>query len=406
MGLRTTLRHIFVHAHVAPGRGENLRSSAMTILDGLRVLDLSRVLAGPYCTGMLADIGADVVKVEGPTGDDARQLGPFIDGESVYFAQLNRGKRSIMLDLKDPDDHALLLELADKADVVVENFRPGVVERLGIDYRTLSARNPRLVFASISGFGQAGPLSGRPAYDLIVQAMSGLMAGTGTPEGDPTRVGESVGDVTAGMFAAWAICAALVERERTGHGRHLDVSMLDGLLSMQVTTMSLLTAYGATPGRVGNRHPVSTPFDTYRTRDGMVALAVANETVFARFASMIGRPELVDDARFSTDPSRTKHQDLLRGVIESWSSTFTTEEVVDKADAFGVPAGPIWELEEALGTEHVRERGLVHSFDHPQLGPTQYLRQPVRFGDTPEPARPSPTLGADRESILQQWMGL
>jgi CoA:oxalate CoA-transferase len=388
----------------------------MEILNGVRVLDLSRVLAGPYCTGMLADIGADVVKVEGPHGDDARHLGPFRDGESVYFAQLNRGKRSVVLDLKDPDDHRLLLDLAERADVVVENFRPGVAERLGIDHASLSARNERLIYASISGFGQDGPMRGRPAYDLIVQAMSGLMAGTGSEDGPPTRVGESIGDVTAGMFAAWAICAALFERERTRRGRHLDVSMLDGLLAMQVTQMSLLTATGALPGRVGNRHPVSTPFDTYRTSDGMVALAVANETVWSRFTTMLGRPDLPRDSRFATDPDRTRHQAALREVIEEWSSRLTTGEVVELADAAGVPAGPIWELDEALASEQVRGRGLVGSFDHPVLGTTSYLRQPVRFvapagggdGETltfpPGPnAQPSPTLGADRDEVLRDW---
>ncbi|MER7014436.1 CoA transferase [Saccharopolyspora sp. NPDC000359] len=377
----------------------------MGLLDGVRVLDLSRVLAGPYCTAMLADLGADVVKVEPVGGDDARHLGPFVDGESVYFAQLNRGKRSIALDLKDADDHAFFRSLARRADVVVENFRPGVAAKLGVDHATLSAEAPRLVYASISGFGQDGPLSHLPAYDLVVQAMSGLMAATGQPAGPPTRTGESLGDLCAGMFAAWGVCAALFDRERTGRGRHLDVAMLDSLVSLQVTAMSLLTATGRLPGRTGNRHPVSTPFDTFQAADGLVAIAVANDAVFARLAEMLGKPALATHQRFAADTARTENRELLRGIIESWTQRRTVAEVVAAAERAGVPAGPIQDLAEVVGSDQVRGRGLVAELEHPELGALHYLKQPVRFGDEDEWSRPrTPRLGEHAAQVRRDWL--
>ncbi|WP_369201582.1 CaiB/BaiF CoA transferase family protein [Streptomyces sp. PU-14G] len=380
----------------------------MNVFTGLRVLDLSRVLAGPYCTALLADLGADVVKVEPPGGDDARRLGPFRDGESVYFAQLNRGKRSIVLDLKEPDGHAALLRLAAEADVLVENFRPGVTQRLGIDHGTLGTAHPRLVYASISGFGQTGPMRQYPAYDLIVQAMSGLMAATGTPDGPPTRVGESVGDLMAGLFASWAISAALFDRERTGRGRYIDVAMLDSLVSLQVTAMSLLTATGGLPGRVGNRHPVSTPFDTYRTADGLVAVAVAGDAVFARFARLVGRPELPADPRFGDDTARAQHIEEVREITERWSTTLTTDDAVKHALDAGVPAAAIRDLAQAVDSEQVRDRGLIGAFDHPVLGRTPFLRQPVRFGDVTPPAEASalssPGLDEHAAQVMDQWL--
>jgi formyl-CoA transferase/CoA:oxalate CoA-transferase len=375
--------------------------------EGLRVLDLSRVLAGPYCTALLADLGADVVKIEPPHGDDARHLGPFKKGESVYFAQLNRGKRSLALDLKDPADHALLLRLAERADVVVENFRPGVAARLGVGQETLRARNPRLVYASISGFGQSGPLREAPAYDLVVQAMSGLMAATGTPEGGPTRVGESLGDLVAGIFASWAIGSALFARERTGRGTYVDIAMFDALVALQVTSLSLLSATGALPGRVGNRHPVSSPFDTYPTADGSIAIAVASDAVFARFAHLVGRPGLPADPRFADDTSRTEHLAALQEITEKWSRSRTTETALAEARAAGVPCAPLWDLAQALESEQSRARGLLGTFPHPVLGPTAYLRQPVGFGEEPPrtQAAPSPGLGADRKGVVAEWLG-
>ncbi len=273
-------------------------------LNGVRVLDLSRVLAGPHCTAMLADLGAEVIKFEVPGhGDDSRHLGPFKDGESVYFGLINRGKRSVELDFKAPEDLQRFYDLVADADVVVENFRPGVTQRLGIDFDSLRLHNPKLIYASISGFGQNGPLSRRPAYDIVAQAMSGLMSVSGFPETGPTRSGEALGDLCAGVYAAWAISSALFAREHQGSSaQYIDVAMFDVLVSLQMTGLSNLFAHGRAPGLVGNRHPVSTPFDTYRAADGLVVIAVASDKLFRRFCESIGRGELADDPRFADDP--------------------------------------------------------------------------------------------------------
>lgn len=385
-------------------------STSPAPLDGIKVLDLSRVLAGPYCTAMLSDLGADVVKVESPRGDDARHLGPFRDGESVYFALLNRGKRSIALDLKAESDLATFWQLVDEADVVVENFRPGVTQRLGIGAEALLERNPRVVVASISGFGQAGPLSDRPAYDLIVQAMSGLMAGTGPEGGPPTRVGESVGDVVAGVFAALAIVSALHGRTVTGVGTHCDIAMLDSLLALQVTPLSILNATGSLPGPVGNRHPVSTPFDTYPTKDGLCAVAVANAAMFRRFAEMVGRPEMADDPAYADDTGRAEHREEIEAAATAWSSRLTTVEALEAAAAHGVPAGPIRSLDEALEDPHLSDRPVRGSMLHERWGSMRCLRQPVVFADVEQAETErmlhSPALDAHRDEILEEWSAL
>jgi formyl-CoA transferase/CoA:oxalate CoA-transferase len=375
------------------------------LLEGVRVLDMGRVLSGPYCASLLAELGADVVKLESPRGDDTRHLGPFLQDESVYFAQINRGKRSIALDLKQERDRHLALRLAEKADVVVENFRPGVAARLGVDFDTLSRTNPRLVYASISGFGQTGPLAQLPAYDLVIQAMSGLMEATGTPSGPPLRVGESLADLAAGVFAAFGVCAALVQRGTTGRGQHVDVAMFDSLVALQVTAMSLLTATGELPGRVGNRHPVSTPFDTFAACDGLVAIAVANDEMFARFAKMISRPDLLQDDRYATDPMRTLNVVALKALIEEWTTSRPVSEVLRVAEEYGVPAAPVWDLKQALASEQASSRGLLGEMKHPLLGALPFLRQPVQFpgqADVPSPA--VPRLDEHRAEVGADWL--
>ncbi|WP_299316471.1 CoA transferase [uncultured Halomonas sp.] len=369
----------------------------MKPLQGITVLDLSRFLAGPYCTAMLADLGAEVIKVETPHGDDSRNVGPFIDGESVYFAMLNRGKRSICLNLKEVDDLARFHALCADADVLVENFRPGVTRRLGIDEATLRDRHPSLVYCSISGFGQTGPMTGKPAYDIIAQAMSGIMAATGQEGGSPTRIGESLGDVAAGMFASWSICAALFQRERDAQrtGCYLDVSMLDCLFSMQVTNLAQLMAHGEAPAPVGNRHPLSAPFDSFQARDGQVIIAVANNSLFARLADSMGAPELVEDERFTTDESRCGHQAELKARIERWTSELTVAEVCERLDAAGVPASPIWDIKQVADSYHAQERGLLQPF-----GGVRSPTQPVFFnGLKVATSEPAPALGP-HNSIL------
>lgn len=377
----------------------------MPALSGIRVLDLSRVLAGPFCTSLLADIGADVVKVEPPNGDDTRHLGPFAQGTSgtsVYFAMLNRDKRSIALDLKNDEDRHTLWSLAERADVLVENFRPGVADRLGVGAEAMLARNPGLVYASISGFGQTGEMSARPAYDLIIQAMSGIMETTGRPDGEPTKVGESIADLQAGLYGSWAICAALVERSRTGRGQHLDISMLDAMVSLQLTNASLLAAGGTPPTRVGNRHPVSTPFGVYRTADAPVVLAAANDRTFQNLLALIERPDLADHPDYRTDEARTAHEPEVRATIESWTRQYSAADIVVLAGRQGVPAGPVQDLQQAL--DSVSHRGVTGHFQHPSLEGMTALRQPVAFQNTP-PAPPSttPELDAHHAEIIRDW---
>ncbi|WP_375740284.1 CaiB/BaiF CoA transferase family protein [Pseudomonas boanensis] len=368
--------------------------SAAQPLRGVRVLDLSRVLAGPHCTAMLADLGAEVVKFEVPGhGDDSRHLGPFgDDGESVYFGLINRGKRSVELDFKAPADLERFYQLVADADVVVENFRPGVTQRLGIDFESLKAHNPKLIYASISGFGQNGPLSKRPAYDIVAQAMSGLMSVTGFPETGPTRSGEALGDLCAGVYAAWAISSALFARERQGEGaQYIDVAMFDVLVSLQMTGLSNLFAKGTAPGLVGNRHPVSTPFDTYKAADGLVVIAVASDKLFRRFCESMERAELADDPRFADDTSRTVNECSLRAEIEDWTSSRSVEHICDLLLDAGVPSSPVWNLAQATGCEQAKSRQLLvqPSDDRPPLVP-----QPVFFNGTkPNAALRAPRLG-------------
>lgn len=362
-------------------------------LNGVRVLDLSRVLAGPHCTAMLADLGAEVIKFEVPGhGDDSRHLGPFKDGESVYFGLINRGKRSVELDFKAPEDLQRFYDLVADADVVVENFRPGVTQRLGIDFDSLRQHNPKLIYASISGFGQNGPLSRRPAYDIVAQAMSGLMSVSGFPETGPTRSGEALGDLCAGVYAAWAISSALFAREHQGSSaQYIDVAMFDVLVSLQMTGLSNLFAHGRAPGLVGNRHPVSTPFDTYRAADGLVVIAVASDKLFRRFCESIGRGELADDPRFADDPSRTRNEQALRAEIEAWTGQRSVEQACDLLLDAGVPASPVWNLAEATGSEQAQVRQLLvqPADDLPPLVP-----QPVYFnGRKPHAATRAPRLG-------------
>ncbi|MCJ1879817.1 CaiB/BaiF CoA transferase family protein [Pseudomonas nitroreducens] len=362
-------------------------------LNGVRVLDLSRVLAGPHCTAMLADLGAEVIKFEVPGhGDDSRHLGPFKDGESVYFGLINRGKRSVELDFKAPEDLQRFYDLVADADVVVENFRPGVTQRLGIDFDSLRQHNPKLIYASISGFGQNGPLSRRPAYDIVAQAMSGLMSVSGFPETGPTRSGEALGDLCAGVYAAWAISSALFSREHQGSSaQYIDVAMFDVLVSLQMTGLSNLFAHGKAPGLVGNRHPVSTPFDTYRAADGLVVIAVASDKLFRRFCESIGRGELADDPRFADDPSRTRNEQALRAEIEAWTGQRSVEQACDLLLDAGVPASPVWNLAEATGSEQAQVRQLLVQ---PGDGQPPLVPQPVYFnGRKPHAATRAPRLG-------------
>ncbi len=357
----------------------------MKPLSSIKILDFTRVLSGPYCTAMLADIGANVIKVEPPTGDDYRHIGPFLeDGASSLFETVNRGKRSLVLDMQNDADRDLAQRLAAEADVVVENFRPGVAAKLGIGYEALSILNPKLIYASISGFGQTGPMAQRPAYDIIVQAMSGIMSVTGEPDGPPTLIGESVADVVSGLFASWAILAALNQRHVTGLGQHLDVSMLSSMLALQPLVAARLFASGAAPKRVGNRHPISAPFGAFKAQDGMFMLAVLNDKLMRALAAVIKEPSILSDPRFATDELRFQNEAALRACIENWSSSLTALEAVELLLAAGVPAAEVLDAKQANAL----------------VGNTKPQGQPVNFSAAPNASlAPAPKLDEHGASI-------
>ena len=377
-------------------------------LSGLRVLDLSRVLSGPYCTALLADLGAEVIKIETPgRGDDARHFGPFKDGASVYFALINRNKKSVTLNLKDARARDIVHRLAGKSDVVVENFRPGVAQRLGLDYETLAARNARLVYLSISGFGQQGPHAGWAAYDLIIQAMSGIMSVTGQPEGPPTALGESLGDLWTGLMGSWAVLAALQARARTGRGERIDLGMFDALMSMQMTGIANLLASGKAPPRVGNRHPVTTPVNTYRCRNGLAALVVTSDAQFNALCGVMGRAELATDARFVKNTDRFANEAALRMAIEGWSGSLDADEVVARCHAAEIPAGPVWDLAQATGSSQAVARGLLRPVPHPVFGELKLIPQPAKFSHSPAaPLVREPLLGEHTGEVLEELVGL
>ena len=376
----------------------------MKPLDGIRVLDLSRVLAGPYATALMADLGAEIIKIEPPQGDDYRHIGPFRDGESALFTLNNRGKQSLALDLKDPAHLRIAQAIAARVDVVVENFRPGVAERLGLGADALRAANPGLIYCSVSGFGQQGPFRDLPAYDLVVQAMSGLMAGTGEEGGAPLKTGESVADLIAGLFASWSIMAALVQRGRTGQGASLDVAMYDALFSMLTTSHALHFYAGQVPQRVGNRHPLSTPFGCFATRDGQVVIAVLSSRQFAALAALIGAPGAADDPRFASDEARTAHEPEVRALIENWSRGLSTDQAVAALTGAGIPTAPIWDIAQAADNAHAQARELVSQLPHATLGTAPSVGQPVRFdGAKPIAARSAPQLGGDLHAVLRQF---
>lgn len=375
---------------------------------GLRVLDLTRVMSGPFCTAMMADLGADVTKIEMPGfGEESRHFAPHVDGESTYFALLNRGKRSITVNLKSPDGIEIIRELARRADVLVENFRPGVMERLGLGQKALRELNPRLVYASISGFGQEGPFRDWPAFDLVIQAMSGLMSVTGEPDGRATAVGESIADVATGMFAAWGIAAALYNRERTGQGRYLEVAMLNSIFSMLLTSLARRLFTDRAPTRVGNRHPETYPVDSFPTHDGDLVLVAFSDQVFRQLMHCIGRRELADDLRFSNNRSRNEHENELKELIRSWTSGLTQAEALEQLRVAGVPAAPVWTLDQLLASGHLQARGAVQEGINTVLGEIPLVPQPVQFSEFSRPPQMRvPTLGEDTDAVLRLDLGM
>ncbi len=372
-------------------------------LEGIRVLDFSRVLAGPYCTALMADLGAEVIKVEPPAGDDYRHIGPFKDGESLLFQSVNRGKKSVVLDLKSEDGTAAARALAEECDVLVENFRPGVMERFGLGAEKLCAACPRLVYVSVSGFGQTGPNRMLPAYDVIIQAMSGLMDMTGAEDGPPMMAGDAFADVAGGMFAAFGAMVALFDRERSGKGRHVDLALYDSLVSMMPVAACRALMAGETPKRTGSRHALSAPFGTYSAADGSFTVAVLNDRMFARFAEAIGAPELAEDPHFVSDALRRQNEPALAQHIERWAAARSAQNSVAVLSEASIPAATLCSVPEAWGSTQAQARGLASVVEHPILGTVTVPEQPVHFSGAPRGGRQSaPALGAHTQDILQQ----
>mgnify|MGYP002629790156 CR=1 FL=1 len=388
-------------------------------LDGLRVIDLTRVLAGPFSTMVLADLGADVVKIEPPGGDQSRGTGPFIpsrqgagNGDAgvygTYFMSINRGKRSMVLDLKQRSGRELLLEMIDSADVLIENYRPGTMANFGLGYDTIHARNPKVIMVSISGFGQTGPYHGRAALDIIVQAMGGMLSITGEENGGPVRPGVSIGDMTAALFSTIGLLSAVVERERSGEGQHVDMSMLDCQAAILENPLMRYFAVGDIPERIGTRHPVVTPVQALRTKDGYVAIAVSDgpNGHWGTLCVEIGHPELVEDERFRSGWARTRNYDALIPILEAAMVERTTNEWVETLSAKGVPAGPVQNMSQVAADPQLNAREMFVPLEHPAIGPVTFTNTPIKMSRTPGGVRRlPPDMGQHTDELLTE-MGI
>ena len=378
----------------------------MAPLDGITILDLTHVLAGPFATHTLQDLGARVIKVERPgTGDDTRAFPPFVQGESAYFAVLNAGKQSIALDLKDAADRAILDRLLARADVLVENYRPGVLARLGYGWDVLQARHPRLILASVSGFGQTGPDAAKPAYDMVVQARGGVMSITGETGGPPVRVGASIGDIVAGMFLTQGILAALYDRTRTGLGAWVDVAMLDAQLAIQEHAVALASVTGVAPGPTGARHPTITPFATFRAADGFVVIAAGNDAMFSRLCAVLGLA-IAADPRFATNAARCDNNALLKRLIEAVTLGETVAHWIAVLEAAGLPTARVQDMVEVLRDPQLLARNMVLPITARDGRPAfTATGNPVKLSSLPERDNrpPAPALDGDRAAILS-WL--
>lgn len=377
-------------------------------LSGIRILDLSRVLAGPFCTMMLADLGAEVIKIEIPgKGDDSRSFGPFVNGESGYYMNVNRNKTGITLNLKKPEGKELFLDMVEKADIVVENYRPGVMEKLGLGYEVLKERNPKVIYGAVSGFGHYGPYTQRPGYDVIGQASCGLMSVTGWPDGGPTRVGTAMADSLAGYSLAIGLLAALQYRNSTGVGQKVDIGMMDsGIASMQII-YPIYTMGGRLPERIGNRYESNYPTDTFETKDGMMVIGAANDKLWVKLCEVMGRPQLALDERYDKNPKRVERYMELRPVIQDWTSNYTTKDVVELLLENGVPASPINNLAQVVEDPHAQAREMFVHVQHPAAGDTVLNGSQFKMTETnPQIDRPAPLLGQHNEEVYRDLLGL
>jgi crotonobetainyl-CoA:carnitine CoA-transferase CaiB-like acyl-CoA transferase len=378
-------------------------------LDGVTVLDLTRVLSGPYCTMLLADMGARVIKIEQPgRGDDTRGWGPpFLGSESAYFLSINRNKESLTLDLKSEDGRAILERLLARADVLVENFRPGTMERLGFGYEAMAPRHPSLIYCSISGFGRTGPRRDQPGYDAVMQGEGGLMSITGERDGPPLRLGVAISDIVSGMFAAQGIAMALLARHRTGRGQHVDIGMLDATAALLTYQAAIYFATGASPVRLGNRHPTIVPYETFPASDGDIVLAVGNDELWRSFCRATGLSELADDPRFATNRARVQYYDALKPQIDARLRTRTRADWIAVLAAAGVPCGSVRAIGDVLTDPQLDARDMIAAVEHASLGPLRTLGIPIKLSDTPGRVRTAPpTLGQHTDRILHDDLGL
>ncbi len=374
-------------------------------ISGITIVDLSRILAGPYCTLLLAELGARVIKVETPkTGDDARQYGPFTNGKSTYFASVNRGKESIALDLKTAGDREIFERLLDKADAVVENFRPGTMERLGYGWDTLHPRYPRLIYAAASGFGHSGPFSHYPSYDMVVQGLGGIMSITGHPGEPSPRIGASVGDLAGGLYTTIALNAALLHRERTGEATKVDVALFDCQLALLENAIMRYTTSGEIPGPLGARHPSITPFEAFKAKDGDIIIAAGNDGLWIKLTEALGHPELAQKPEYKTNPLRNQHQPQLKAEIDAILSTNTRDHWIALLEAAGLPCGPVNNVAQAIAHPQVEARNMLIEVDDATTGPLKLVGNPMKLSafDDPKTRAAAPDLDADRAKILRE----
>jgi formyl-CoA transferase len=378
-------------------------------LDKIRVLDLSRVLAGPYCTMMLGDLGAEVIKVERPgSGDETRQWGPpFAAGESAYYLCCNRNKSGITVNLKSPEGRELVARLADRSDVLVENFLPGTLDKWGLSYEALSRRNPRLIYCSITGFGQTGPRRDEPGYDIMIQAMAGVMSITGEPDGPPMKVGVAISDITAGMFALSAILAALYARERTGSGEIIDVALFDATIAWLANVGSNYLVSGAIPQRQGTAHPNIVPYQAFQASDGSLIIAVGNDGQFLKFCNTIGRADLTADPRFATNARRVENRDVLNPILATEIAKRPVGEWLQRLEGAGIPCGPVNTIDRVFLDPQTAAREMLIEVPHPLMGPLKLAGSPFKLGslDNP-PRRPPPRLGEHTDKVLRDVLQL
>lgn len=378
-------------------------------LQGIRILDLTRVLAGPYCSMIFADMGAEVIKLEIPgRGDDSRKYVPQVNGESSYYMNLNRNKKGITLNLKSEEGKEIFKELVKKVDILIENFRPGTMEKMGLGYDTLKEINPALIYGAVSGFGQYGPYSDRPGYDIISQAMGGMMSVTGWPGGEATRTGTAIGDVLGGLNLAIGILAAYNNRLRTGKGQLVDVSLVDSVVSSLEIITQIYLQNGTIPQRIGNRYESVYPYDSFRTKDGSIVIGCGNNKLFSSLAKLMEQPELIDDPLFCENPLRVKNHTLLKPIVEGWLADKKSDEAVQMIQDAGVPAAPIYSIDQVVADPHIAgAREMFVEVEHPVAGPMKVTGCQIKFSDTKSGVRtPAPTLGQHTDEILKKYLGM